>query len=171
MNEELLTPDLLEALFDDDEIAPTPVPASVPAPLLAPWPKKLPFDVAFGESDDILCAKYNLSPAALEALYLNPVFRREVSDHQTVIRDEGITFKAKAKLQAEMYLENLHEIVVSQTAAPSVKLDAIKSMVKWAGYEPKPEAASAAAGGPSITINISKFSDDADQAPSTIQVN
>jgi hypothetical protein len=169
MNEELLTPDLLEALFDDDEPAPPPV--QTPALLLAPWPKKLPFDVAFGESDDILCAKYNLAPAALENLYLNPVFRREVADHQAVIRDEGITFKAKAKLQAEMYLENLHEIVVSQTAAPSVKLDAIKSMVKWAGYEPKPEAASTTAGGPSITINISKFSDDTDPAPNTIQVN
>ena len=38
-----------------------------------------------------------------------------------------------------MYLENVHDIINSETAAPSVKLDAIKSIVKWAGYELKPE--------------------------------
>lgn len=137
MNPTLELDDLLAGLDEVEES--TPEPSLVPSPLIGPWHSKLPFDVAFGESDDILCAKYNLSPAALEALYLNPAFRREVSDQQTIIREEGITFKAKAKLQAEMYLENLHDIVVSEATAASVKLDAIKSMVKWAGYEPKAE--------------------------------
>lgn len=130
------TPELDDLLAGLDEVE---EPSLIPSPYIGPWHPKLAFDVALGESNDILCAKYNLSLAALEALYLNPTFRREVSDQQMVIREEGITFKAKAKLQAEMYLENLHDIVVSEATAPSVKLDAIKSMVKWAGYEPKPE--------------------------------
>lgn len=137
MNPTLELDDLLAGLDEGEE--PTPEPSLVPSPYIGPWHPKLPFDVALGESDDVLCAKYDLTPFALASIYLNPTFRREVSDRQTVIREEGITFKAKAKLQAEMYLENLHDIVVSDSTAPSVKLDAIKSMVKWAGYEPKAE--------------------------------
>lgn len=129
--------DLLAGLAEVEE--PTPEPSLAPA-LIGPWPAKLSFDVAFGESDDVIRAKYNLSEPALQSIYLNPTFRKEVSEKQAVLREEGITFKTKAKMQAEMYLENVHDIINSETAAPSVKLDAIKSIVKWAGYEPKPES-------------------------------
>ena len=129
--------DLLAGLAEVEE--PTPEPSLTPA-LIGPWPAKLSFDVAFGESDDVIRAKYNLSEPALQSIYLNPTFRKEVSEKQAVLREEGITFKMKAKMQAEMYLENVHDIINSETAAPSVKLDAIKSIVKWAGYEPKPES-------------------------------
>lgn len=113
---------------------------------LAPWPAKLPFDVAFGEPNEVLSERYQIPPEDLEQFFLNPVFRREVADYATVIREEGVTFQAKAKLQAEMYLEEIHTIITNPTVAPSVKLDAIKSMVKWAGYEPKPETAAAGSG-------------------------
>ena len=129
--------DLLAGLAEVEE--PTPEPSLTPA-LIGPWPAKLSFDVAFGESDDVIRAKYNLSEPTLQSIYLNPTFRKEVSEKQAVLREEGITFKTKAKMQAEMYLENVHDIINSETAAPSVKLDAIKSIVKWAGYEPKPES-------------------------------
>lgn len=135
---------LLSSLVEEPKpVKDAPPPAVQP---LSPWPVKLPFDVAFGEPNDVLCERYKLAPEELEQFFLNAVFRREVSDYATVIREEGVSFRAKAKLQAEMYLEDTHRIITNDNVAPSVKLDAIKSMVKWAGYEPKPEATQSQAG-------------------------
>ena len=160
--------DILAGLVETEDETPS-LPA--PAPLLAPWPAKLSFDVALGESsDEVLCSQYNISEPTLRAIYLNPLFRREVSEHQAQLREHGVTFRAKAKVHAEMYLENVHDIIISQSAAPSVKLDAIKSIVKWAGYEPKPDTTNGSSGGPSVTININRFSDDT-PTPNTIQIN
>ena len=113
---------------------------------LHPWPARLPFDVAMGDSPESLCDRYGLQPEALDIFFLNAAFRREVAAHGQQIRDEGITFKAKARLQAEMYLEELHDIVVDKTIAPATRLDAIKSVTKWAGYEPKPVPENASSG-------------------------
>ena len=88
--------DLLAGLAEVEE--PTPEPSLAPA-LIGPWPAKLSFDVAFGESDDVIRAKYNLSEPTLQSIYLNPTFRKEVSEKQAVLREEGITFKTKAKMQ------------------------------------------------------------------------
>lgn len=105
------------------------------------WPPKLAFDIALGgTSYDDLQAHYNLSDLELERILVHPTFRREVVNHEKEIRDNGVTFKSKAKVQAELYLENLHDIITGVDTPPSVKLDAIKSIVQWAGYQPKTDA-------------------------------
>ena len=147
--------DFVLASLVEEPKTPAPVPV---VETLAPWPAKLPFDVAFGDPNEVLSERYKIPLEDIEQFFLNPVFRREVADYATVIREEGVTFQAKAKLQAEMYLEETHKIIVDDKVAPSVKLDAIKSMVKWAGYEVKAEPQ--AATGPSISITINRFSDD-----------
>lgn len=107
----------------------------------SPWHARLPFDIALGEDRQALCDRYNLSHAELDALFYVPAFRREVADHTRMIREDGVTFRQKARVQAEMYLEVLDELVGSADVSASTKLDAIKSVVKWADLEPKVEKA------------------------------
>lgn len=122
--------DELDALLKENQI--------IEALPVVKWPPKLAFDMAMGESYDTLKTTYELSDLEFERIKLNPAFRREVAAHEAEIREHGVTFKTKAKIQAEMYLEALHDIIEDPLAPASVKLDAIKAVVKWAEYEPKP---------------------------------
>lgn len=108
----------------------------------APWHPRLTFDIALGDdAAEALQDRYNLTQEQLDAYYIIPAFRREVADHQKTIREEGITFRQKAKVQAEMYLENLDRIVNDVEVSAATRLDAIKSVVKWADLEPKVDKA------------------------------
>jgi len=116
-----------------------PAPLSVSSASVAPWPPRLAFDVAMGEGQEKLLQLYALTADQLDNLFHYQPFRREVANHQRELRDNGVTFKAKARLQAEEYLLELHGIVHSPDTPPSVRLDAIKSVVKWGGLEPAPQ--------------------------------
>ena len=134
--------------MDDDFLLPAEYDAPAPpSTTLHPWHARLPFDVAMGDDPTTLCERFSLDPRQLDMYLLNAAFRREVAAHQKQFREEGVTFRAKAKLQAEMYLEDLHDLVVDKTVAPATRLDAIKSVVKWAGLEPKVEKDAAPTGG------------------------
>jgi len=121
----------------------------IPAP--SPWNPRLPFDIALGEEIQVLCDRYLMTEEELDALKYLPSFRHEVAKQEKDIRENGVTFKAKARVQAELYLETLDELVNNHSVSPATRLDAIKSVVKWGGLEPL----AAAAGQSSIpTFNI-----------------
>jgi len=107
----------------------------------APWHPRITFDIALGEDRQILCDRYNLQLDELETLYYIAAFRREIADHAKSIREEGVTFRQKAKVQAEMYLEVLDDIVNNADVSAATRLDAIKSVVKWGDLEPKVDKA------------------------------
>ncbi len=116
---------------------------TTPPPVVTPvakssWPARLPFDVAMGESNEKLCELYDITMEVLNGYFLCQPFRREVSLHAKEIQEHGITFKAKARLQAEEYLLDLDAIVHAPDIPPSVRLEAIKSVVRWGGLEPAP---------------------------------
>lgn len=117
------------------------LPARQATPAPSPWHARLPFDIALGEDQQVLCDRYNLQPEELETLYYISAFRREIADHAKSIREEGVTFRQKAKVQAEMYLEVLDDIVNNADVSPATRLDAIKSVVKWGDLEPKVDKA------------------------------
>ena len=120
-----------------------PVRQATPAPF--PWHPRLTFDIAMKEDQQILCDRYSLRLEDLEALYYIAAFRREIADHQKLIREEGVTFRQKAKVQAEMYLEVLDDIVNNADVSAATRLDAIKSVVKWGDLEPKVDKAAQSA--------------------------
>jgi len=120
----------------------------------SPWHPRLTFDIALGEDQQILCDRYSLQLEALEALYYIASFRREIADHQKQIREEGVTFRQKAKVQAEMYLEVLDDIVNNADVSAATRLDAIKSVVKWGDLEPKVDKAATGGNTQAFQINI-----------------
>ena len=111
----------------------------IPEPM-TDWPPRLAFDLALGEELDTLVTRYDLTHSQLHSLLLTPAFQKEVDKHKLDISENGVSFRLKAKLQAEDYLRDLDAIVHDPETPPAVRLDAIKSAVKWAGYEPKEPA-------------------------------
>jgi hypothetical protein len=64
-----------------------------------------------------------------------------------------MTFKLKARAQAEELLTTSWMLIHDSAVSPAVKADLIKSTVKWAGLEPKGEVTNEGNGG-GVRINI-----------------
>jgi hypothetical protein len=124
------------------------------------WTNRLAFDIALrlegsGEDLDEIVAKHQIVASDLLVFNKDPVFLRKVSDFRDEIRDKGVTFRLKARTQAEELLKTSWMLIHDPVVSPAVKADLIKSTVKWAGLEPKNDVGDgAAAGGVRITINL-----------------
>jgi hypothetical protein len=118
------------------------------------WPPQLTMDLALGVDalGDILerCA---LSESQYELLMLNPAFRGELLMLRKEVAEKGITFKRKAAVQAEMYLNQMDDLILDPNTAPSVKLEIFKTLSKLGGLEPKEEKGDATSVA-NIQINI-----------------
>ena len=98
---------------------------------------------------------YNIGEAEWEVIRNDPAFIQDLARVVDQLKEDGAGFKTKAKLQAEALLQTSWKLIHDVLTPPSVKADMIKSTVKWAGYEPKPNAEIAAPGsGFSISINF-----------------
>lgn len=124
------------------------------------WSDRLAFDVALtleGSGDDVaeILKRHTLSPSDLLDLNKDPLFVKRVSEYRDEIRDKGMTFKMKARAQAEELLTTSWLLIHSPDVSAAVKADLIKSTVKWGGLEPKGDvAAESAGGGVRIMINM-----------------
>lgn len=119
------------------------------------WDPRLIIDLNLGLDplEDILL-RYGLTPAQLETLNNNPVFRKDLNITAREMREGGVSFARKAATQAESYLEVLDEIVTDARVPASTRLAGIKDVVKWGGLEPKDEKEKGAGSGAPINIQI-----------------
>ncbi len=124
------------------------------------WNDRLAFEVALllegsGETLDEVLERNNFDAIQLAHFNQDKVFLRKVEHYRTEIRDKGMTFKLKARAQAEELLSTSWMLIHDPVVSPAVKADLIKSTVKWAGLEPKNEvSAESGAGGVTISINL-----------------
>lgn len=118
------------------------------------WDPRFVLELAIGvDSLEDILDRYGIPPDRYSSLVELPAFRRELAATIRDVRENGATFKAKARVQAESYLEIVDELVYSEEVPAGVRLDAIKSLVKWGGLEPKEEK-DAGLGGQSVNIQI-----------------
>ena len=104
-----------------------------------PWTPALVFDVALGlETEETLFDRHGLTTDAWAHINTHPLFLRQVADQAREMGESGLTFRTKARIQAEMYLEDIDRMVASPNTDQKVKLEAIRSMVKWGNLEPVP---------------------------------
>jgi hypothetical protein len=137
------------------------------------WSDRLAFDVALmlegsGETPNEVLGRHNIAPAELLQFNRDPVFLKKVEHYRTEVRDKGMTFKLKARAQAEELLTTSWLLIHDPSVSPAVKADLIKSTVKWAGLEPKESQVSDGGGGVRIMINLGPRPEDArviDMAP------
>ena len=118
------------------------------------WPPTLPIEVALKTAPlDSIRESYGYSREEWSSLRYNPVFIADLAKAIEVVRQDGMSFKLKARLQAEEILKTSWRMIHSPSdeVPPSVKADLIKSTMRWAGYDNKETAG---AGGNANSLNI-----------------
>jgi hypothetical protein len=130
------------------------------------WSDRLAFDVALtlegsGEPLTDVLTRHKITSTDLLRFNADPVFLKKVELFRTEVREKGITFKLKARAQAEELLTTSWLLIHDPVVSPAVKADLIKSTVKWAGLEPKDTPVEQAGGGVKITINLGNSPEDA----------
>lgn len=122
------------------------------------WPSTLPIELALkvAPEDEILEA-YGISRARYADLLENAAFVAAYKNAVEMVKQEGMSFRLKAKLQAEALLDTSWKMIHDSGAPASVRADLIKSIVRWAELEPKKTAGDegTAAQGLQININLS----------------
>jgi hypothetical protein len=121
------------------------------------YPPTLPIEVALQETSlKDLQAEYNFSDEEWAALPTNPQFIADIAAARDMLKKEGMTFKAKARLQADELLKRSWVLMHSSTdiVPPSVQADLIKATMRWAGYDNKEAAPVGAGNGFNIQINL-----------------
>ena len=119
--------DLPEVEMDD-------VPAVVTA-----YPAGLPHDMACAMSDEeyeVVRLTYALSEQELDYITNRHDYKREYAEWRQRLINEGNSFKLKLRAMSEAYLPQIHDIMHSESTAPSVKSDLFKYITKVAELEP-----------------------------------
>lgn len=131
------------------------------------WSDRLAFDVALtlegsGESMNDLMARHRITVQDILAFNADPIFLRKVDHYRAEVRDKGMTFRMKARAQAEELLTTSWLLIHDPAVSPAVKADLIKSTVKWGDLEPRVTAMPGGdSGGVRITINLGNRPEDA----------
>lgn len=129
------------------------------------WSDRLAFDVGLalegsGESLQEVLSRHRITAHQLLDFNADPVFLKKVEHYRLEIREKGMTFKLKARAQAEELLTTSWLLIHDPAVSAAVKADLIKSTVKWAGLEPKDTVQTDNGGGVKITINLGNESKD-----------
>ena len=135
--------------LDDIDIdwMPEPEPADVPVlpsvtqvhpdnPAEIGYPPTLPLEIALGTSPiaEVLAA-YGIPDHEWERIRYDDAFVVALYNAREMLHKDGMSFKIKAKLQAEELLKTTWAIIHARETSPQVKADLIKATVRWAGYD------------------------------------
>jgi hypothetical protein len=122
-------------------------------PALLGFPPLLPMELALHTASvPEICASYEVTKEEFLVLIEDPLFVQAYAAAKEALARDGMSFKTKAKLQAEKLLEKSWSLIHSDNTPSAVKADLIKSTVRWAGYEPKGD--NALGNGSAFQINI-----------------
>lgn len=111
-----------------------------------------------GDTLDDILQRHGITGVELARFNADPLFLRKVSDLRGEVRDKGMTFRLKARAQAEELLTTSWSLIHTKDVSAAVKADLIKATVKWAGLEPKGDVDAGVGGGVTITINLAEQS-------------
>lgn len=116
------------------------------------FPAMLPVELALKiDTPSVVCAAYGIDKDGLQALLHNAVFVKAYQDAVEMLKIEGMSFKLKARMQAEDLLATSYTMVKNVNTSDAVRADLIKSTVRWAGWDAKAADANA---GPAFNIQI-----------------
>lgn len=126
---------------------------------LTKWDDRLAFEIALmlegsGEPLTEILKARGLAKEEMTSISVDPVFNNKVNTYRDDIRANGLTFRLKARAQAEELLTTSYNLIHDIDVSPAVKADLIKSTVKWAGLEPRDKGPQVGGGGVSIQINL-----------------
>lgn len=99
-------------------------------------------------------ARYGYDEPAARAMLLQKVFVTTVKKYKDEIVEGGISFKLKAKIQAEDLLTHSYSLAVDPTTPATVRASLIQWTTKVAGLEPTPQKDAGAGTGNGFQLNI-----------------
>lgn len=121
------------------------------------WPPTLPVEIALktASMNDIRDA-YGYSNEEWTRLKDDPGFLADLAAAVQMVKKEGMSFKLKARLQAEELLKTSWRLIHSPTdeVPSSVKADLLKATMRWAGYDMKEQAVGGGGNALNIQINL-----------------
>ena len=105
---------------------------------LVPWDVRMCFDLALGVEDiQTLLGRYSVPAQTYEQWARHPTFQRTISEFAKHIRENGLSFRAKARIQAEDLLGGSYQLIYNPDTPASVRADLIKWTAKMAELEPQ----------------------------------
>lgn len=134
-------------------------------PTTLAWPPTLPIELALKTASPVeLQLEYGYDDQEWAVLRHNPTFLKELAGACELVRQEGMSFKLKAKLIAEEQLKQVWKMVHQShdVVPPVVKAKLIELTARWAGFDPRTNGEGGPAAGPlnanslNIQINLGK---------------
>jgi hypothetical protein len=119
------------------------------------WAPTLPVEIALKTAPlDEIRQAYGYSMTEWMALKDEPAFLADLAAAVQMVKKEGMSFKLKARLQAEELLKTSWRLIhaPAEEVPSSVKADLLKATMRWAGYDIKEQAV--AGGGNALNIQI-----------------
>lgn len=124
-------------------------------PALLGYPPTLPIEIALKTAPLArIREEYGYSEEEWAELKYNPNFREDLSKAIQTVKVEGMSFRLKARLQAEEMLKTSWRTVHDPATPAAVKADLIKATMRWAGYDNKDNAVGGGGVGFAIQINL-----------------
>jgi hypothetical protein len=146
------------------------------SPVHTKWTDRFVFDLALlmegsGEKLDELLDRHEYDANDLLTFKGDAIFLQKLGACREEVRTKGLTFRVKARAQAEELLRTSWVLIHDPVVSPAVKADLIKSVVRWAGLETPPkEEGVGAAGGVTITINLGGQTLDVTAKPAPLEI-
>ena len=123
-------------------------------PALLGFPPMLPIELAMRVAPvPEVCRAYGIDKEEFIKLTNNPLFVQAYKSAQEMLQKDGMSFRLKAKIQAEELLKKSWQIIHSRDTPTTVKADLIKATIRWADYEPRGDSKGGLAGN-AFQINI-----------------
>lgn len=102
------------------------------------YPPMLPVELALRiETPAKICALYGIEKDEFAAIIKHPVFIKAYGEAVESLKTDGMSFKLKARIQAEDYLKTSYQMVHDKNTSDAVRADLLKNTVRWAGYDAK----------------------------------
>lgn len=121
------------------------------------YPPTLPVEIALRSAPiKSICEAYGISKQEWDELRVNPLFLRDLREAVDMLRKDGMSFRMKARLQAEQLLQTGWTLIHSSNddVAPAVKADLIKFIIRAAGLDGSKDQAAAATAAVALQINL-----------------
>lgn len=102
------------------------------------WPPMLPVELALGEATPKeICEAYGITREQFVDLIALPAFKKAFVDARDMLSKEGMSFRVKARMQAEALLPTSWAMIHSQWTPANIKAKLIEATWRVAGFEPK----------------------------------
>lgn len=119
------------------------------------YPPTLPVEVALKIAPlHEIQEAYGFSNEDWAALPHNPMFVADLAAATAMVKKEGMSFKLKARLQAEELLKTSWRLIHDPDAPATVRADLVKATMRWAGYDNKEVGGAGSSNAFNIQINL-----------------